>query len=428
LRNDFSYISCDYKHFTRSGRKFKPYRAASIARLHRQSKKPIIVRVKTVIFNIHDVALLLIAGECSMLAILFLVHRGAKSTSHLLLAIFLILNALIALDTLILWGEEVRYLAFGISPNIFFLFGFAFFLAGPVLYWYTKSLLYKDFMFKPVDALHLLPTLFTPLYFYFIYHRFPPGIQRELALNFRFYEIPDGYYNLFVHAQKIFVVIYGVMCLYQLLRYRIMLKDNYSNIERIDFAWLQLLIGGFLLAWIWILATHVVGLHMPVHVSDMMGIFGNYLIFILINILVFYSLIYSNVFEGVNTDAWYYIPTGKEAITPEYAEKICQAMEAGKLFLNPRLTLVEFADYAGLPPRLVSSVLNRFIHQTFHEFVNRYRVEEAKRILREKTYMELPVVDVALMSGFNSKATFNRFFRQFSGLTPSQYRLSHAPK
>ena len=66
--------------------------------------------------------------------------------------------------------------------------------------------------------------------------------------------------------------------------------------------------------------------------------------------------------------------------------------------------------------------MNRYIHQSFHEFVNRYRVEEAKQILREQAGKELPVTDVVAAAGFNSKATFNRFFKQYAGLTPSQYR------
>jgi AraC-like DNA-binding protein len=381
--------------------------------------------MQAVLFNINDVALLLITGECGMLALLFLVHRGAKPIAHILLAIFLILNGLIAVHVVTLWGE-VRYRVFDISPNIFFLFTFAYFLEGPVLYWYTKSLLYKSFSFKPADAWHLLPMLVTPLYLYFVYYRHPLEIKRGLALDFRNYGIYEPNFHPFVHAQKTLVVVYGVMCLYELLRYRTTLKDNYSNIEKIDFAWLRLLIGGFLLAWLWMLATHIIGIYMPLAISHMMGTIGTYLIFFLINTLAFYSLVYSSVFEGINAEGWYYKPTEKEAITPEYAEKICTSMEAGKLFLNPRLTLEEFADSVGLSPRLVSSVMNRYIHQSFHEFVNRYRVEEAKQILREQARKELPVTDIVAAAGFNSKATFNRFFKKYAGLTPSQYRQKYS--
>lgn len=63
--------------------------------------------MNAVLFNIHDVALLLRVGECSLLAVLFLAHRGCKPYSNSLLALFLLLNAMIALHLLILWGGSV---------------------------------------------------------------------------------------------------------------------------------------------------------------------------------------------------------------------------------------------------------------------------------------------------------------------------------
>jgi AraC-like DNA-binding protein len=159
-------------------------------------------------------------------------------------------------------------------------------------------------------------------------------------------------------------------------------------------------------------------LHNPVGVvSDIMGISGNYLILILVNMLLFYSIIHPEVLENFGADG----EQGKQ-FNPEYIERIRAAMETEKLFLNPRLTLEEFSEHAQLPPRMVSAVINRCLNQNFHEFVNRYRVEEAKRILGEPDYRSQPILDVAIMAGFNSKATFNRFFNKFSGLTPSQYR------
>lgn len=372
--------------------------------------------MKAVVFNIHDIVLLLIAGECCMLAALFLIHRDFKRSSHYLFAIFLILNTLIALDTLIFWGDEVRYRAFDLSPNIFFLFAFAFFLQGPVLFWCLKSLTHKDFFFRPLDALHLAPAIATPGYLYFVYYRYPPHVQRELILDFQIFHTPETYFSLFVTAQKVIVIFYGVMCLLQLVGYGIMLKNNYSN-ERTDFAWLRLLAGGFLLVWTWVFAAHLVGLHNPGIVSDVMGILGNYLILALINILLFYSLMHPGVLEGFGAEE----EQGR-LNNPEYIEKIRAVMDNQKLFLNPRLTLEEFAEHVNLPSRLVSAVINRCLNQNFHEFVNRYRVEEAKRILGEPRYRQQPIFNVAVMAGFNSKATFNRFFNKFAGLTPSQFR------
>lgn len=377
--------------------------------------------LKTVLFNIHDVTLLLIAGECSMLALFFLLHRGSKPVSHLLLSAFLLLNALVALHTLIVWGDAVRFWVFELSPYIFFTFSFAFFLQGPVLYWYTRSLIYKDFRFVATDWLHLIPTLLTPVYLYFVYYRYSVDVKSHLALESGIYQFPS--YNWFVHMQKTVVVVYGVMCLFKLHQYRNLLKHNYSNIEKIDFNWLLLLIGGFLIAWLWILFTHLVGFfHFP-QLGDVLGIVGNYLIFALINALIFYSLTYSGLFEGISSATSEPDDSDtREAVNLEHVESVRQTMLAEKLFLNSRLTLEEFARHTGLSPRQVSSAINRCLNQNFHEFVNIHRVEEAKLLLRQSDADTHTVIEVATLSGFNSKAAFNRLFKKYTGMTPTQYR------
>jgi AraC-like DNA-binding protein len=364
--------------------------------------------------------LLLVICGCCMLAALFLLRRDSRSVSHYLLALFLVLNALAAFDTLIFWGDEVRNRVFDISPNIFFLFAFAIFLEGPVLFWYVRSLTHKHSSFRPVDVLHLIPALAVPVYLYLIYYRYPLDTKRELILDFHILGAQGAYFTMFLTVQKVWVIIYGVLCLLQVSGYGIMLKNNFSN-ERTDLAWLRLLSGGFLLVWIWIFAAHLVGLHTSGGaISDIMGISGNYLLLILVSTLLCYSVVHPEVLENFGADG----EQGKQ-IDPEYIERIRSVMETEKLFLNPRLTLEEFSEHTQLPPRMVSTIINRCLNQNFQEFVNRYRVEEAKQILSEPNNGLLPILDVAIMAGFNSKTTFNRFFNKFSGFTPSQYREKH---
>jgi hypothetical protein len=247
--------------------------------------------MKTVVFNIHDVALLLLAAECAMLAIFLMVHRRV-SISPLLLALFTFLIGLTALDNLIFWGAEVRRQMFDAFPGMFFLLGLAVFLQGPVLYWFTRSMVGRDFTFRLHDTLHLLPAIAAPLYLYFVYYSQPEHIQRELVLDYQIFQVP--YFSVFVTAQKIIVLIYGVACLLRFTGYGQGQKNNYSN-DGADFAWLRLLIGGFLWTWSWIFAAHLIGMHVPGNVSDLMGIVGNYLVLILINFLLFYILIHPEV-------------------------------------------------------------------------------------------------------------------------------------
>jgi hypothetical protein len=247
--------------------------------------------MKSVVFNIHDVALLLLAAECAMLTIFLLVHRRV-TISPLLLALFAFLNGLIALDNLIFWGVEVRRQMFDAFPGMFFLLGLAVFLQGPVLYWFIRSMVGRDFSFRPADTLHLLPAIAAPVYLYFIYYSQPEDIQRALVLDFQIFQAP--YFNVFVTAQKLIVIIYGTVCLLRFTGHGKVLRSHYLN-DGADFAWLRMLIVYFLSVWIWIFLAHLVGMYAGGGLSDLMGILGNYLLLLLVNILLFYILVHPEV-------------------------------------------------------------------------------------------------------------------------------------
>jgi AraC-like DNA-binding protein len=101
-------------------------------------------------------------------------------------------------------------------------------------------------------------------------------------------------------------------------------------------------------------------------------------------------------------------------------------IEAGiheqKLFLESNINLERFAEQIGLRSRDVSAVLKLHYHSNFFEFINGYRVEEAKRLLALPEYKDETILEVIFKSGFNSPSAFHRFFKRMVGVTPTEYR------
>ena len=62
--------------------------------------------------------------------------------------------------------------------------------------------------------------------------------------------------------------------------------------------------------------------------------------------------------------------------------------------------------------------------RNFHNFINDYRIEEAKKILQDKNYSDTNILNIAFKSGFQSKSVFNRVFKQITGKSPKDYRSS----
>ncbi|MGI4834695.1 MAG: helix-turn-helix domain-containing protein [Janthinobacterium lividum] len=100
--------------------------------------------------------------------------------------------------------------------------------------------------------------------------------------------------------------------------------------------------------------------------------------------------------------------------------RLLALMEVEKPWLEPELTLAELAQHLRAHPALLSKVINQGCGQNFNDFVNGYRVAEARRKLADPRFAHYSLVGVALESGFNSKSTFNRVFKKLTGQAPGE--------
>lgn len=101
--------------------------------------------------------------------------------------------------------------------------------------------------------------------------------------------------------------------------------------------------------------------------------------------------------------------------------KLEQLMEEEKLFVDEDVSLDQIATHIGISSTQLSEILNSVMGIDFRNFINRYRVEEAKRLLME--HPDRSILHIAGAAGFNSKATFNRNFKVATGITPMEYRI-----
>ena len=102
-------------------------------------------------------------------------------------------------------------------------------------------------------------------------------------------------------------------------------------------------------------------------------------------------------------------------------------MQDERPYLDPELTFAGFVARVGVPEPALRRVINhRLGHGHFRNFVNEYRVAEARRRLRDPASAGDKILAIALDSGFSSLASFNRAFKQATGCAPSEYRAGSA--
>lgn len=208
------------------------------------------------------------------------------------------------------------------------------------------------------------------------------------------------------------------MFLYWILAYRV-LKKNEEGIKELRFVRVSMfLFSGFILGFL----SYYIMIYFY-------GYLVGYDYAISFSMSIF---IYVTGYLGYNTDM-----KSTSSSVPKYqnssldtqektkiSEKLRQVMESQKLFLEKDLNLQRLALSIEIQKHHLSEVLNDELGEKFSDFVNRYRVEQAKKLLIEK-HDVLTIHGIALESGFSNKTSFNKAFRRFEGCTPSEYRKQH---
>lgn len=116
----------------------------------------------------------------------------------------------------------------------------------------------------------------------------------------------------------------------------------------------------------------------------------------------------------------------KQLLTPEELEeqksRLLQLMNTEKLFLDFDLSLVKLAASMNVSTHVLSYVINNGFNENFYQFVNKYRIEEAKKLMADSEMDRLSLLGIGFSVGFNSKTVFNTTFKKLTGQTPSEYK------
>lgn len=116
----------------------------------------------------------------------------------------------------------------------------------------------------------------------------------------------------------------------------------------------------------------------------------------------------------------------KSTLTAErserYLDKLLSFMEKEKPFTDGNLTIQKLAEKLSIPAPHLSQTINERLGQTFSDFINSYRIQEAKMKLLDPALKHLSVLGIAEEVGFNSKSSFNSVFKKHTNMTPSEFR------
>ncbi|NIJ44173.1 AraC-like DNA-binding protein [Wenyingzhuangia heitensis] len=225
---------------------------------------------------------------------------------------------------------------------------------------------------------------------------------------------------MFILMQQIYFTVAAV----KVYRFRRELKNVFSYKSNVKIEFTQKLI---VVIWLLNLATLVLYATIPMHIVEFVVL--PFVLFFINSFLVYYAFQNQVIFEE-NTyttflkDIKLMSKVAKIKTTETSVENlgatIKEFLTTHKSYLQKEYTVFDLAKDLKKPQRVVSNTINKEIGKSFSDLINDYRVEESKFLLVEKS-KDLTIDAIAELSGFKSRATFYRAFKERTNLTPVQY-------
>lgn len=358
-------------------------------------------------------------------ALLFWRGRREKSPADFWLAALLVLLCLSLITPFIGFANVYD----GNQWLTYFPFSIAY-ASGVCIYFYVLSLTDRKREFSRRDWLLFAP---SAIYVAFRLALFAQTLEFKNWFDDNFYS-PLFSPVLFV-TEFVWNLAFLLLSLKHYRKYRVWLNENFSDTEKIKFAWLR----NFLYVFTFVFVLGGVFDFVDSFIFNLSYV--QYFYFQLVLAAVTYYLAIAGYLRSATVQPRFAaLPKAAEKIPNQPTESsppksmiseseierlktnLQKLMNDEKPYLEPQLTLADLARLAGVSTSVLSSVINQGFGKNFNDFVNEYRVAEVKERLRAGAAKNLNLLGVALECGFNSKATFNRVFKKQAGISPKQFQ------
>jgi len=377
-------------------------------------------------FSFIDILFLLLLFLLLFISIFLFTSDKGKRVSNILIGLFFLVICLNLADSfLLLKRAYFQHPAWALWGSNLLL------LCGPFIFFYTQSVVYSDFNLTKRRLLHLFPFLIFFSFSEISYLGAGYGTQIEILNRIIERKLPPAVYiGSFIIYIHFFSYLFGSLRLVK--KYELAASNQYSADQKVTLSWLKTTIWFFLALMLVSTINSYLSLQSLIRPYFFVLSITVFLLLLFIIFMLFKALRNPGIFSAWNEKEI------EEAIqTPKYIspaldnekqfilEKLQRHMLSSRPFLEPELTLDELAAQLSVKPKMLSQTINELLNQNFFEFINHYRIEEAKRLLTNPKDKKITVLEVMYEVGFNSKSSFNTIFKKSTGFTPSQYKKTH---
>ena len=293
-------------------------------------------------------------------------------------------------------------------------------LLMPLLWLFAKKNFDLNFRLKPIHLLHLLPGLLClGLYLAIPTQERIASIQHEMTGDDTW--IGDiNTFIIFVQMVAYFTVIFRF-----LHRKKRAIRDTASDAEWVQKEWIPVFEYLFAALFVIVMVCYAIWPRTDAWLIQILNVIAMF--YLVYNTIAHPVMPIVQVVEDepetadtseVETSA---APAMDEQQMKEVCEKASQYMAESKAYLRPDISLALFAREINIPQRTLSRAINGSLGCNFFEFVNRMRIEEAKRLLRDLRTSDFNIDSIYSDCGFRSRSTFFMVFKKMTGMSPAAW-------
>jgi len=364
--------------------------------------------------EIADLFIIFLAGAgfilCFAVGIQLLFRKEGVRLTNILLALLLILFSLNTLNSLLaMTGIYSKFQFLYFLPIIFS------FSLGPLYYFFICSKIQPSFQFQKHHFIHFILPIFQFLFYLSVGFRsmeFKSWLWEKVLAPYG--QFVEGSVNLLLSLGYLL----AVLSLLRKVPNELWKVPVYTWLNR--FTWfllVMLFINAIYEVADWILYTQYeynlynsTLISFPIKLADAS-----------IGILIGYNaLIYQNLAFPIIPSESVHTYTIQNLEKNQLFEEIQNLFKEQKVYLDPELNLGGFSKLINHPKNNISKALTEQ-GTNFRTLLNQYRVEEFIQLAKNKKYQHLSLLGLALESGFNSKSSFNRVFKELKNTTPSDF-------
>ena len=339
--------------------------------------------------------------------------KGSQYANWFMLAMISSITLIIFQNFMIFFGAYTDF------PDLIFMFYPLNGIIAPLFFMYVTYIISPYRKMKFYDISHLL-IFFIMAYKHVDFFKLPDDVKISIV-NYLYYEkskinaseLPE------IIFYKLIALAYGIACFYLIVKKIKEMKQWTSN-THIQYLHKFKLINYMFITYI---VLFIIIYCYPIWVEITVGRYEVY-----IHILNSVLIVAISIITMQQPDRLVFLLKALPKSNTKQDQNVLafkslnEIMLNQKPYLNPDLKIHDLAKLIDAPIHLLSEHINKQLHLNFFEFINQYRVNEFKSRVHSSEYEKYTLIAIALDVGFNSKASFNRIFKQQTEMTPSQYK------